>query len=180
MRRIVLSFMVCALLLFQSSTGLAEDNMGLTGEEFLNRLTNVFFRVRYGFGFKQVQDAQRQDDGIVLSYNGAIFLVVKETPLPREIESVSVVYMPQQEQAEGGSTKNYAPSDDVIFEEICKQVMYVLQPELKDFEAQRVLAELGIKGEVLDGLQRGAHSGAYRYILRYNENGMLIMVASSL
>lgn len=180
MRRVVLSFMVCALLLLHASTDLAEGNMGLTGEEFLNRLGNVFFRVHYGFGNKQVQDAERRDDSIVLSYNSAIFLVVKETPLPREVESVSVVYMPQQEQAEGGLIKGYAPSDDVIFEGICKQVMFVLQPELKDSEAQTILAELGIKGDVLDGLQRGARSGAYRYILRYNENGMLIMVASNL
>lgn len=180
MRRIVLSFVVYTLLLLHASTDFAEGNMGLTGEEFLNRLTNVFFRVHYGFGNNQVQDAERRDDSIVLSYNSAIFLVVKETSLPREVESVSVVYIPQQEQAEGGSTKYHAPSDDVIFDEICKQVIFALQPELKDSVAQKILAELGIKGEVLDGLQRGTRSGAYRYILRYNENGMLIMVASSL
>lgn len=180
MRRIMLSLMVYALLLLNTSADLAEGSTGLTGEEFLNRLTNVFFRVHYGFGNKQVQDAERRDDSIVLSYNSAIFLVAKETSLPREVESVSVVYMPQQEQAEGGVTKYNAPSDDVIFEGICKQVMFALQPELKDSEAQKVLEQLGIKGEVLDGLQRGARSGAYRYILRYNENGMLIMVVSSL
>lgn len=180
MRRIVLLFMMYALLLLPASTDLAEGNMGVTGEEFLNRLANVFFRVPYGFGNKQVQDAERRDDSIVLSYNSAIFLVVKETPLPREVESVSVVYIPQEEQVARGSIMGYAPSDDVVFEGICKQVVFALQPELKDSAAQKVLDELGIKGEVLDGLQRGVRSGAYRYILRYNENGMLIMVASSL
>lgn len=179
MRKLASALVIFVALLSSSLPGYAAENMGLTCEEFLTRLANVFFRVHYGYNSNQVMKTKRGGDSISLSYNNAVFMVVRVTPPPNEVENISVVCMTGQPDAVESLGGDGTPSYSVIFENICKQVMYALHKEFEESDAQSLMKELGMAGELLDGVQRSACFGNNRYIVKYNKNGMLIMVASS-
>lgn len=181
LKKLFFVFTVCAVLLFAKTASFAEDNIQLTGDEFLTRLSNTLFRVRNGFSNDQVFSAEHCNDGILLSYNSSVFLTIRETPPPREIKNISVVLMAQDRDKETtGQKADTTPADNIVFEDICMQVMYALHPQVKESDIRRVMKELGFDGELLDGSQRSVRFEYCKYIMKYNSNGMLIMVVSSL
>lgn len=178
--KIISVLIIFAVLLFGAMPGNAAENIGLTGEEFLMRLANVFFRVRFGFSNCQVMKAEYRDDSILLNYNNAVFLLVRETPPPREVKNISVVYITQQCDAAESLKRDGVSNDSIVFENVCEQVMYALHLSIKDTETQNLKKGLGMTGELLDGVQRSACFEGNRYIVKYNKNGMLMMVVSSI
>lgn len=181
MKKLFFIIAVFATLLLVKTPCLAESNIPLTGDEFLTKLSNSLFRVRNGFSHSRVVDAQHGVDSIVLSYNSSIFLAIQETPPPREIKNISVVLIAEDEDKEKTSERGGAsPSDNIIFEDICMQTMYALHPYIKKDEIKKAMKELGFGGELLDGIQRSIRFEYCRYIIKYNSNGMLIMVVSGL
>lgn len=171
---------VCAALLAPAAPSFAESHIPLTGEDFLTRLANAFFHVRYGFSSSQVSEAERSRNGILLSYSSSVFLSIQETPPPSVIKNISVVLMAQDDEKEKDGHKGSSPADSVVFDNICKQVIYALHPTIKEDGVRKIIGELGIDGDIFDGVQRSARFERYKYIVKYNSNGMLIMVVSSL
>lgn len=180
MRKFFLVLVMCAAWFIGSLPAFAGDNLGLTCEEFLTRLANVSFRVPYGFTGSQIMDAEHNDECVLLSRNGAIFITINETPPPKEVKNISAVLITQIEDIDRQRSMNAEPGDNIVFESICKQIIHALHPSLKDDEAKRLIKELGMRGEALDGVQRSLRFESRKYIAKYNENGMLIMVVSSL
>lgn len=154
--------------------------MGLSGEEFLTRMAVSSFRVGGGFSSSQIMNAERGENSIVLTYNSDIFMVVNETLPPREVKNIYVACMFQESHPGEHPNKGVAYSCSEIFVYICKQVMSALHTSLDEAGLQKMITELGMDGELLDGVQRRVRFGDCKYIVKYNENGMLIMVASSL
>lgn len=171
---------MCAALLAGGTPSFAEGNISLTGEDFLTRLANAFFHVQHGFSNSQVSEAERGRNGILLSYSSSVFLSIQETPPPSVIKNISVVLMAQDDDRERAGHKYSSPSDGVVFDNICRQVMYALHPAIKADGVKKIIGELGIGGDSFDGVQRSARFERYKYIVKYNSNGMLIMVVSSL
>lgn len=170
--------LLCATLFLAGTSAFAAGNIPLTGDEFLTRMANASFRVRHGFTSGQVSEAERSDSHILLSYNSSVFLAIQETPPPREIKNISVVLMTQEDERENDNGKDRPPSDNIVFEDICKQVIYALHPAVRENGVNKILKELGLGGDVLDGLQRSQRFEYNKYIVKYNSNGMLIMVVS--
>lgn len=171
---------VCVTLLTAGKPSCAAGNIPLTGDDFLTRLANAFFHVRYGFSNSQIAEAERGRDDILLSYSSSVFVTIQETPPPREIKNISVVLMAQEDDKKKTGHKGSSPTDNIVFDNICRQVMYALHPALKENGVGKMIKELGIEGDILDGVQRSIRFEHYKYIAKYNMNGMLIMVVSSL
>lgn len=169
-----------AALLLTEAPSFAAGNIPLTGDEFLTRLANASFRVRNGFNSGHISAAKHNDDHIMLSYNSSVFLVINETPPPHEIKNISAVLMTQGDDKENDDHQGYSPTNEIVFEDICKQVIYALHPAIREENMHKMLKELGLGGKALDGLQRSLRFEYNKYIIKYNRNGMLIMVVSSL
>lgn len=176
----MLTAILCAALLFIGTPSFAEGGMALNGDEFLARLANVFFRVRHGFSNNQIYEATHGDDCILLSYSSSVFLSIKETPPPREVINISVVLVTQGEDAGNAGQEKDSPDNHIVFEDICRQVIYAMSPAVKESGVQKMMKELGFGGENFDGLQRSLSFESCKYIVKYNGNGMLIMVVSGL
>lgn len=180
MRKLLVISLMCAALLTAGTPSSAESSIPLTGDDFLTRLANAFFHVRHGFSNSQISGAERSKNGILLSYSSSVFLTIQETPPPSVIKNISVVLMAQEEEKEKTGSKGSSPTDSVVFDNICRQVMYALHPSIKEDGVRKMISELGIDGDIFDGVQRSTRFERYKYIVKYNSNGMLIMVVSSL
>ncbi|MDL2297768.1 hypothetical protein LJC40_01285 [Synergistaceae bacterium OttesenSCG-928-D05] len=176
MRKHFVFFLILFSLLL---AGCGEAQFGMSGDEFLTRLVSVFYRVRGGFNSNSISLAEKTPEGTTMSYNNSIFLTVHETRERSDVESISVVLVTQDASPARQFLKGGVPGDDMLFENICLQVIFALNPRMSDVNGQRILREIGGDSLFLDGKRRSASDGKYRYIMKLHENGMAIMVVTS-
>lgn len=172
-----LAFILAAITLAAASAAFGSTGFGVTGDAFLAKLAGAFYRIRGGFDSSAVSRAEQTPDGLILSYNDAIFLSVNEKPGSREVRSVSVVLLTQEALPARPFLRGAIPADTTMFENICLQLVYALNSKTSDEAGREIMEKLGGDAMFLDGKQRSAFAGDYRYILKLHENGMAILVA---
>lgn len=179
MRRFV--FAVCLAVLFCGSPCRAEGGIGFSGEVFLKRMAGVSYRVSHGFSVAQIADAEWGQDSVSLYYNRDIFLVINLTPPNGGVKNIFMVLATEDSDLPPDEPVEEAPLAGAgeIFEDICRQMIYTLHPSIDEGGAEKLTGALGIEGEALDGIQRSACLEKYRYIARYNKDGMLVVVVSA-
>lgn len=170
--------MLCSLVCFVPSCSYAYDEMGLTSEDFLRRLTFAYSRVPKGISKTQIEsDAKKiSENTMMLAYNSSVMMLINfRKGAAGTIESIAVTYFIGDPELSGTSPHE---SNEKVFESICTQVIYAVNKDITAAAARNLLAEIGLFGSMLDGVQRSRTISDYNYILRLQPNNMAVMVVS--
>ncbi len=114
----------------------------------------------------------------ILEYNKAIILIINETKDQKELKNIAVAYIIGEAEHQKHSSKVAIPDNNIIFESICKQIIFALDKTMTESGTRKILTSIGLYGSVLDGLQRSNTINGFNYIMKLQPNGMIMMVVS--
>lgn len=162
------------------SSAFCSGGMGISKNSFINKLGYSSTLVFNGFSSSRIATGFQKTDkhNTVLEYNSSLMLIISETNNNREVKSIAVVYTIVDNENELHYAKGGPPDNDVVFENICKQIIFALNNRMTDSEATKILKSIGLYGSVLDGIQRSRTIDEYSYMMKLQPGGIIMLVVS--
>ncbi|MDD4160109.1 MAG: hypothetical protein PHO18_04090 [Synergistaceae bacterium] len=156
--------------------------MGISSDYFLKNMGFACTKVKNGISSlaiaSEIQDAGKSKR--FLDCGNRMMLVLTESDDEKELLNVAVMYIIDAYTDENSSTPLMRSYEKNRFENICRQLIYSLDRDVSDSEAEYALRSIGIYGRMLDGTQRSSSVKGYRCMLKFQPGGMIMMVISKI
>lgn len=170
------------LILFFTKEASCSQGMGISSDYFIKRMGYACAKVKNGISSvtiaSDIQDVGRSKR--VLDCGNKLMIVLTESDDEEELLNVAILYFTDtysDEDRSGPISRSY---ENNRFENICKQLIFSLGSDISDSEAESTLKSIGIKGSMLDGIQRSSSVKGYRCMLKLQPGGMITMVISKI
>ncbi|MEG1641649.1 MAG: hypothetical protein RR272_00905 [Synergistaceae bacterium] len=183
MRKIYI--LLTAILLLQSSVCFASDNYdsNISLNSFLKRLVLANARIENSFRRETIYDYQKfpDENKIVISQDTSIILMLYCDKTFTKLQNISVLFFTHDTDEKRGNFYFYGKkqkSEELLYRNVCKQVIFALNTGLSRKEARRILRAIGTYDKYLDCTQRSYTHADYKYIMKLSNDGVLIMNVS--
>lgn len=166
-----------------ASASQSAHNLGMTAYEFIGKMGYACSRVPSGMSREQLEEnySPSNSDSDVIAYNSSVIILLNREKASKLLRNVAVSYVFEQwEHSENYHDHGYRADEEVVFSSICMQTLLALNNGMTVPEARAILKEIGLYGELLDGVQRSVRHEGLMYIMKLQPNGMAVMAVSHL
>ncbi|NLD06021.1 MAG: hypothetical protein GX672_09080 [Synergistaceae bacterium] len=181
LKKISLITALFLILLFTKEAPCSEG-MGISSSYFLKRMGYACVKVKNGISSvtiaSEIQDAGKSKR--FLDCGNKLMLVLTESEDEKELLNVAIMYFVDTNVDEERSSSISRSYENSRFENICRQLIFSLDRDISDSEAESTLRSIGIYGNMLDGVQRSRTVKGYRCMLKLQPGGMIMMVISKI
>ncbi len=171
------------LILFFAGRSYCSEGMGISSANFLKRMGYACFKVKNGISGSAITsgvlDAGKGKK--IVECGSRLMLVLTESEKGNELLNVAVVYLMDINAEDGAANETISRSyENIRFESICRQLIFSLDSKISDSETESTLKSIGIYGNMLDGVQRSRAVNGYKFMLKLQQGGILMMVVSKI
>ncbi len=151
-------------------------SLGMSVPVFIAHMGIAFERVKWGFSPERIKHSiMRTPDGnYAAEYSPEIFLYLYVEPGDENLNYIALSF---SVETEAGLKSTDGESQ---YESLCRQLIFALEDGATDETASRLLADLGLFGPVLDGVQRAERSGKFTYMTRYCQSNIMLLIVPAL
>ena len=146
-------------------------------QSFLKGFGYAAARTKYGVTASEIEAGlKKTESGCIVDCGSSIMLIVNARSRDGLVRTAAVAYAADDEE-EPLYSSGSQPAE-LLFENVCAQMLFALHNRMTKDLARRSLRKLGLYGKLLDGVQRSCRIDDYVYLMKMQPNGMILMVVS--
>ena len=156
--------------------------MGISSAHFLNKMGYASTKIKDGISSVTIASETKNfgRSKKVIECSAKLMLVLTESEKENELLNVALMYLVNSNTDGDKSTAISKSFENNRFESICRQMIFALDNNMSNSEAEKTLKSIGIYGNMLDGIQRSSSVNGYRCMLKLSPGGMIMMVISKI
>lgn len=170
------------MILLFANEALCSEGMGISSDYFLKRMGSACVKVKDGISnvtvASEIHDSGKSKK--LLDCGNKFMIVLTDSDDEKELLNVALIYFMDISTEEEKSSSISRSYENSRFESVCRQMIFSLDSNISETEAENALRALGIYGSMLDGRQRSSSVKDYRCMLKLQPGGTIMMVISKI